>query len=87
MKTKTTIAALSILSVLSFSTLAAQSISTEQAKTMQSIGTISVNGVDGTLADTVDALSKKADEQGASAYHITEAYQNGNWHATAVIYK
>ncbi|EGV1195067.1 DUF1471 domain-containing protein, partial [Salmonella enterica] len=27
------------------------------------------------------------DEQGATAYHITEARSGSNWHATAELYK
>ncbi|HBH64561.1 MAG TPA: hypothetical protein DDY51_08255, partial [Erwinia persicina] len=33
------------------------------------------------------ALNTKAEEKGASAYRVIENYENGNWHATALLYK
>jgi hypothetical protein len=45
MKIKTTVAALSILSVLSFGAFAADSINSEQAQGRQAIGTVSVGAV------------------------------------------
>ncbi|MCE9941852.1 YdgH/BhsA/McbA-like domain containing protein, partial [Serratia liquefaciens] len=50
-------------------------------------GTITVSGVTGAPSDIRQALSDKADKQGAKAYRVIEAYENGNWHATAEIYK
>ncbi|MEZ2697454.1 hypothetical protein ACBQ19_21610, partial [Hafnia alvei] len=46
MKIKTTVAALSLLSMVSFGAFAAQSISAQQASSMQSIGTITISGID-----------------------------------------
>lgn len=87
MKVKTTVAALSVLSMLSFSTFAAELISSEQAQNLQPIGVITASGITGSTMDIRDALNAKADQQGASAYRVIENYQNGNWHATAEIYK
>lgn len=87
MKFKTTIAVLGILSSLSFGAFAADSVSTEQAQNMQSIGTVSVSGVSASPMDIREQLSQKAESQGASAYRVIEAYNNGNYHATAELYK
>lgn len=87
MNMKTTIAALSLLSAISFGASAANLVTGDQASNLQSIGTITVSGVTGAPSDIRQALSDKADQQGAKAYRVIEAYENGNWHATAEIYK
>lgn len=89
MKTKLAIAVLSLASVLSFGASAANLVTDQQASSqnLQSIGTISVSGIDGAPTDIRQALSQKADKQGASAYRVIEAYNNGNYHATAELYK
>lgn len=87
MNVKTTAATLSMLSVLSFSTFAAELIGNDQAQNLQPMGVVSASGITGSTMDIRDALSAKADEKGASAYRVIENYQNGNWHATAEIYK
>lgn len=87
MNIKTTVAALSLLSTLSFGAFAADSVNAERAQNMQSIGTVSVSGVGGSPMDINKALNQKAEAQGASAYRVVEAYSNGNYHATAELYK
>lgn len=87
MKIKTTLATVSLLSMLSFGSFAAQSIDASQAEKLQSVGTITASGVGAAPSDIRQALSDKADQQGAKAYRVIEAYENGNWHATAEIYK
>ncbi|MBI3310344.1 peroxide/acid stress response protein YhcN [Serratia quinivorans] len=87
MNMKTTLAALSLLSVVSFGASAATLITNDQANTLQSAGTITASGITGSPSDIRQALSDKADKQGAKAYRVIEAYENGNWHATAEIYK
>ena len=87
MNMKTTIAALSLLSAVSFGASDANLVTDDQASNLQSIGTITVSGVTGAPSDIRQALSDKADQQGAKAYRVIEAYENGNWHATAEIYK
>lgn len=87
MKVTTTIATLSILSALSFGAFAAESINAEQAKNLQPIGMVSVSGITGSPMDIHQALNDKADQKGASAFRVVENYQNGNWHATAELYK
>jgi len=87
MNVKTTIATLGILSALSFGACAAESVTAEQAQNLQSVGTITVSGIAGSPMDIHQALVQKADKQGASAYRVIEAYNNGNYHATAELYK
>ena len=87
MNVKTTIATLSILSALSFGAFAAESVNSQQAQNLQSIGSVSVSGVAGSPAQINDELNAKAEQQGASAYRVIEAYNNGNYHATAELYK
>lgn len=87
MNMKTTLAALGLLSVVSFGASAATLITNDQANNLQSVGTITASGITGAPSDIRQALSDKADKQGAKAYRVIEAYENGNWHATAEIYK
>jgi hypothetical protein len=87
MKIKTTVAALSILSVISFGAFAADSINSDQAQNRQAIGTISVGAIGSSPMDMHEMLNKKAEEQGASSYRIIEARTGDHWHATAELYK
>ncbi|QHA86916.1 peroxide/acid stress response protein YhcN [Serratia rhizosphaerae] len=87
MNMKFSIAAMALLSAVSFGASAATLVSNEQASTLQSVGTVTASGVAGSPSDVRQALSDKADQQGAKAYRIIEARENGNWHATAEIYK
>lgn len=87
MKIKTTVAALSVLSVLSFGAFAADSISAEQAQNREAIGSVSVSAIGSSPMDMHEMLNKKAQEKGASAYQITEARSGDTWHAAAELYK
>ncbi|MGB7800525.1 peroxide/acid stress response protein YhcN [Buttiauxella sp.] len=88
MKTKLTIAALSLFSVISFgANAAAHQIDSEQAQNMQSMGTISVSQVGSAPMDMRQELSQKASKEGASAYRVIEARSGDTWHATAELYK
>ncbi|MBU3894657.1 peroxide/acid stress response protein YhcN [Serratia rubidaea] len=87
MKVKTTVVTLGVLSMLSFGAFAAQSVSTEQAAKLQPAGTITVSGVAAAPSDIRQALSDKADAKGATAFRVIEARNEGNFHATAEIYK
>jgi Protein of unknown function (DUF1471). len=84
---KTTIAALSILSVLSFGAFAADSINIDQAQNREVIGTVSVGSVNASPMDMKEMLNQKAEQQGASAYRVIEARTGDSWHATAELYK
>ncbi|KAB7895125.1 peroxide/acid stress response protein YhcN [Rouxiella sp. S1S-2] len=87
MKITTAIAALALFSAVSFGASAAQLVTNQQAENLQSVGTISVSGIDGVPSDIRQQLSQKADSQGASSYRVIEARNDGNYHATAEIYK
>ena len=89
MKTKLAIAVLSLASVLSFGASAAPLVTDQQvsSQNLQSMGTISVSGIDAAPTDIRQELSQKADKEGASSYRVIEAYTNGNYHATAELYK
>lgn len=87
MKTTTTVAALSILSVLSFGAFAADSISAEQAQNREAIGTVSVSAIGSSPMDMHEMLNQKAEQQGASAWRVVEARTGDSWHATAELYK
>ncbi|AHG20785.1 membrane protein [Chania multitudinisentens RB-25] len=87
MKIKTTVATMSFLSMLSFGSFAAQLVDTPQAESLQSAGTITVSGVAGAPSDISQALSDKADQQGAKAYRVIEVRNDNSFHATAEIYK
>ncbi|WP_074012866.1 YdgH/BhsA/McbA-like domain containing protein [Candidatus Sodalis sp. SoCistrobi] len=88
MKTKSVLPLMAALSALSFGAFAADSISLQQAQDLKPMGTVSVSGIDAAPSDIHQALNQAADAKGARAYHVTEAYdENGNWHATAQLYK
>lgn len=90
MKTKLSIAVLSLASLLSFGASAASLITNEQADTMnlQPLNqTISISGRDGDQTNIRQQLSAKADAQGASHYRIIENNQNDTYHVTAELYK
>ncbi|WP_342323355.1 peroxide/acid stress response protein YhcN [Kosakonia sp. BYX6] len=87
MNIKSTVVTMGILSALSFGAFAADSISADQAQSRQSMGTISVGAAASSPMDMHEQLSKKAEEQGASAYRVIEARSGDSWHATAELYK
>lgn len=87
MKTRTALPLMAVLSAVSFGAFAADSISLQQAQDLQPMGSVSVSGIDGAPSDIHQALNQAADAKGARAYHVTEAYEHGNWHATAQLYK
>ncbi|BDH44412.1 membrane protein [Salmonella enterica subsp. enterica serovar Choleraesuis] len=87
MNIKTTLTAISLLSVLSFGASAATSINSEQAANRVPMGTITASEIGGTPMDMNRQLSKEADAKGASSYRIIEARTGDSWHATAELYK
>ena len=88
MKIKTTVAALSMLSVLSFGAFAADiNQQRRKRKAARSLGTVSIGAVGSSPMDMHEMLNKKAQEEGASSYRIIEARTGDHWHATAELYK
>ena len=86
MNMKTTVAALGLLSVISFGASAAQLVTNDQTANLQSIGTITVSGIDGAPTD-IRRRYLRSRREGATAYRVIEARNEGNYHATAEIYK
>ncbi|AFE56725.1 MULTISPECIES: peroxide/acid stress response protein YhcN [Rahnella] len=87
MKIITTIAALSLLSVVSFGASAAQLVTNQQAENLQPMGMVSVSGVNGVPMDIRQQLSDKAESKGAKSFRVIEAHNDGAYHATAEIYQ
>lgn len=82
--------AATLLAATSFSTLAATQVEQSQAAELHSIGTVSVNGVRGTLDDATRHLAKKADAMGASSFRVIGANTPGDssfWSGNAEIYR
>ncbi|PIJ51070.1 hypothetical protein BL250_11250 [Erwinia sp. OLTSP20] len=89
MKTKLTMTLAGLACALTFGVSAAQLVTSDVARqqNLQPVGVISVSGLDSSPMTIRQNLSRKADTQGASKYRVIEAYTNGNYHATAEIYK
>lgn len=82
--------ATSLLAMASFSTLAAIQVDNSQASSLQSMGTVSISGVRGTLDDATHKLAKKADAVGAIRYRIIGVSNPGDsslWLGNAEIYR
>lgn len=90
MNKKYVAAALSLVSLISFSASAATLVTNQEARDMnlQSMNqTISISGRDGDQTDLRQALSSKAEAQGAGHYRIIENHLDDTWHVTAELYK
>ncbi|AJJ12385.1 hypothetical protein CH64_3039 [Yersinia rohdei] len=87
MKIKTTLTALSLLSVVAFGASAAESVDAAQASKMTDLGTVSVSRITGSPSDIEQAIANKAESKGATAYKIIGINDNNGWYATAQIYK
>ncbi|RPD96273.1 DUF1471 domain-containing protein [Candidatus Pantoea deserta] len=88
MKTQSLIAIAGLASILSFGASAASLVSDQQAETLQPLNqTISISGHDGDQTNMRQALSQKADAQGAGHYRIIENHLDDSYHVTAELYK
>jgi len=91
MKTKSLIAIAALTSALSFGASAASLVSNQQAETLQPLNqTISISGHDGDQTNIRQALSQKADAQGASHYRVIGVQNPGDssmWSGSAEIYR
>ncbi len=83
MKMSAIIPAVLALSAVSFGSMAATEV---QNSTQAPTGVVSVSNID-TLADVTAALSKKADESGATSFRIISAGGENLMGGTAEIYK
>ncbi len=98
MKSRVSIVALGILSLISFNTSATESskalaptfafLSTDtQATGRQTMGTISIIGINGSPSDVSEALASRTEKQDAGHFRFIEAHVSNNWHATAELYR
>ncbi|WP_313698070.1 YdgH/BhsA/McbA-like domain containing protein [Pantoea sp.] len=90
MKKLNAVLAGALLSTASLTTFAAAPIDHSQAQGMQSIGSVSVSGVRGSLDDANRQLSQKAEAMGASHYRVIGVDNPGDsslWSGTAEIYR
>ncbi|WP_342754007.1 YdgH/BhsA/McbA-like domain containing protein [Pantoea sp. MBD-2R] len=91
MKTKLAgLIAAAFLATASFSTLAATQVDESQTQNLQQMGTVSVQGVSGSLDDATAQLAQKAEEMGATHYRIIRADTPGDsslWSGNAEIYR
>ncbi|WP_039659573.1 MULTISPECIES: DUF1471 domain-containing protein [Pantoea] len=90
MKKLSAVLAGALLATASFATFAAAPVDRSQALGMQSIGSVSVSGVRGSLDDANRQLSQKAEKMGASHYRVIGVDNPGDsslWSGTAEIYR
>ncbi|MDL4914411.1 MAG: DUF1471 domain-containing protein [Enterobacterales bacterium endosymbiont of Blomia tropicalis] len=90
MKKLTAVLAGALLTAASFSSFAATPIDRDQAQSMQSLGSVSVSSVRGSIDDATEQLSQKAAERGASHYRVIGVDNPGDsslWTGTAEIYR
>lgn len=90
MKKLNAVLAGALLTTASFATFAATPVDNSQAQNLQSIGSVSVSGVRGSLDDASRHLSQKAEEMGASHYRVIGVDNPGDsslWSGTAEIYR
>lgn len=78
---------LAVVSVLPLTSVAATSISEEQAQTRQSVGVVSVNKVGETLSGLTEMMSDKAEAKGASSFRVLSANTGDSSHMSAELYK
>jgi len=79
-----------VLAATSFSTLAATQVNGSQSMELQSLGSVSVSGIRGSLDDATHQLAKKAEDMGASHFRVVRADTPGDsslWSGTAEIYR
>lgn len=82
--------AVALFAATSFTAMAATPIDHEQAQGLQSMGSVSVSAVSGSLDDATRQLSQKAEEMGATHYRIVGVDNPGDsslWSGTAEIYR
>jgi energy-converting hydrogenase Eha subunit E len=91
MKT-TSLLAGAVLMILSGTALAAgpKQVDSDQASTLQEMGTVQVSGIAGSSDDAVHALKQKAAQDNAGHYQIValgNPSDSSLWDGTAILYK
>jgi Protein of unknown function (DUF1471) len=90
MKLKYTLLASALLSVTAFSASAATELTPEQAAALKPYDRIVITGRFNAIGDAVDAVSRKADKEGAASFYVVDTSDfsgSGNWRVTADFYK
>ncbi|MBP2167816.1 hypothetical protein J2125_001008 [Erwinia toletana] len=84
------IIAVALFATTSFTAMAATEVDRQQSQGLQSMGSVSISGVNGTLDDATRTLSQKAKEMGATHYRVVGVDNPGDsslWSGTAEIYR
>lgn len=82
--------AVALFATTSFTAMAATEITRQQAHDLQSMGSVSVSAVSGSLDDATRMLSQKAEAMGATHYRVVGVDNPGDsslWSGTAEIYR
>ncbi|SNY70443.1 DUF1471 family protein YdgH [Enterobacter sp. CC120223-11] len=90
MKLKNTLLASALLSATAFSAFAATELTPEQAAALKPYDRIVITGRFNAIGDAVDAVSRKADKEGAASFYVVDTSDfsgSGNWRVTADFYK
>lgn len=90
MKLKNTLLASALLTTATLSAHAATELTPEQAAALKPYDRVVVTGRFNAIGDAVQAVSRKADKDGAASFYVvdTSDYGNGgNWRVTADLYK
>ena len=90
MKLKNTLLVSALLSAAAVSAHAATELTPEQAAALKPYDRVVVTGRFNAIGDAVQAVSRKADKEGAASFYVvdTSDYGNGgNWRVTADLYK
>ncbi|MFG6652919.1 DUF1471 family protein YdgH [Scandinavium sp. M-37] len=90
MKLKYTLLATALLSATAFSASAATELTPEQAAALKPYDRIVITGRFNAIGDAVDAVSRKADKEGAASFYVVDTSDfsgSGNWRVTADFYK
>ena len=90
MKLKNTLLVSAMLSAAAMSAHAATELTPEQASALKPYDRVVITGRYTAIGDAVQAMSRKADKEGAASFYVvdTSDYGNsGNWRVTADFYK
>lgn len=90
MKLKNTLLASALLSATALSAHAATELTPEQAEAVKPYDRVVVTGRFTAIGDAVNAVSNRADKEGADAFFVVDTSDvgnSGNWRVTADLYK
>ncbi|MGL4725242.1 MAG: DUF1471 family protein YdgH [Scandinavium sp.] len=90
MKLKNTLLASALLSATAFSAFAATELTPEQAAALKPYDRVVITGRFNAIGDAVQAVSRKADKEGAASFYVVDTSDfsgSGNWRVTADFYK